>query len=176
MTKNEVLASKYEEFRDYIVRRTDTRKYDLEFFSQLYWDVLSYAQDHTMTVAKIILLSGMNSRDFYKAKNGEYDESLPIFLYKNEIEETDAKIAKGLPVYNGVILLTPSEIIEKLYLILEDKITEEMLETKNMPQVTSRIFLKKAVFGYSDQPQSQSQINVLNISDSQFDLAEKLLK
>jgi hypothetical protein len=51
-----------------------------------------------------------------------------------------------------------------------------MLETKSMPQVTSRIFLKKAVFGYSDQPQTVNQTNILNISDGQFDLADKLLK
>jgi hypothetical protein len=59
---------------------------------------------------------------------------------------------------------------------MEDRITEEMLEAKNMPQVTSRIFLKKAVFGYSDQPQTVNQTNILQISDKQLDLADRLLK
>jgi hypothetical protein len=121
-------------------------------------------------------MSGMDKKTFYQAKNGKYDDSLAMYLYKEGIEETDAEMVDGLPVHNGVILLPPSELIEKIYLILEDKITEEMLAAKNMPQVTSRIFLKKAVFGYTDQPQTVNQTNVLQISEGQFDLAEKLLK
>lgn len=176
MNKKEYAAEKYEEFREYMVRRVDRRKYNLEFFSGLFYDVLSYARDHTLTVAKIILMSGMDKKAFYQAKNGKYDDSLAMYLWKEGIEETDAEMVDGLPVHNGVILLPPSELIEKIYLILEDKITEEMLAAKNMPQVTSRIFLKKAVFGYTDQPQTVNQTNVLQISEGQFDLAEKLLK
>lgn len=166
---------KREEFREYMVRRIDRRKYNLEYFTSLYYNVLSYAQEHTMSVAQIILLSGMDKKTFYQAKNGKYDDSLAMYLYKEDITEDEAQIVDGLPMHEGVILLPPSEIIEKLYLIMEAKITEEMLAAKNMPQVTSRIFLKKAVFGYSDQPQTINQTNVLNISDTQFDLAEKLL-
>lgn len=176
MNKNEYAAEKYDEFRDYMVKRVDRRKYNLEFFSGLFYDVLSYARDHTLTVAKIILMSGMDRTTFYHAKNGRYDDSLAMYLYKEGIEESDAELVDGLPVHNGVILLPPSEIIEKIYLILEDRITEEMLGAKNMPQVTSRIFLKKAVFGYSDQPQTVNQTNILQISDNQFELADKLLK
>ena len=175
MNKTEYAAEKYDEFRDYMVRRIDRRKYNLEFFSGLFYDVLSYSMGHTLTVAKVILMSGMDRKTFYQAKNGKYDDSLAMYLYKEGIEESEADIVDGLPVHNGVILLPPSELIEKIYLILEDKITEEMLEAKNMPQVTSRIFLKKAVFGYTDQPQVVNQTNVLNISEGQFDLAEKLL-
>lgn len=175
MNKKEYAAEKYDEFRDYMVRRIDRRKYNLEFFSGLFYDVLSYSMGHTLTVAKVILMSGMDKKTFYNAKNGKYDDSLAMYLYKEGIEESEAELVDGLPVHNGVILLPPSEIIEKIYLILEDKITEEMLEAKNMPQVTSRIFLKKAVFGYTDQPQVVNQTNVLNISEGQFDLAEKLL-
>lgn len=176
MNKTEYEVQKHDEFRDYMVRRIDRRKYNLEFFSTLYFNVLSYAESHTMSVAQIILMSGMDKKTFYKAKNGEYDESLPMYLYKEDITEEDGIIVNGLPMHEGVILLPPSEIIEKLYLIMEAKITEEMLQAKNMPQVTSRIFLEKSVFGYSDQPQTVNQTNVLNISDTQFDLAEKLLK
>ena len=165
-----------EEFREYMVRRIDRRKYNLEFFSSLYFDVLSYAENHTLSVAQIILMSGMDKKTFYKAKNGEFDDSLAMYLYKEQIEESDAKLVAGLPMHESVILLPPSEIIEKLYLIMEAKITEEMLQAKNMPQVTSRIFLEKSVFGYCDQPQTVNQTNVLNIADGQFDLAEKLLK
>ena len=165
-----------EEFREYMVRRIDRRKYNLEFFSSLYFDVLSYAENHTLSVAQIILMSGMDKKTFYKAKNGEFDDSLAMYLYKEQIEESDAQVVAGLPMHESVILLPPSEIIEKLYLIMEAKITEEMLQAKNMPQVTSRIFLEKSVFGYCDQPQTVNQTNVLNIADGQFDLAEKLLK
>ena len=172
--KKEYEMKTREEFREYMVRRIDQRKYNLEFFTGLYYDVLSYGK--TLTVAKIILISGMDKKTFYKAKNGEYDDSLAMFLYKEGIEESEAEIVDGLPVYKGIILLPPSEIIEKLYLIMEDRITEEMLEAKNMPQVTSRIFLKKAVFGYSDQPQTVNQTNILQISDNQLDLADRLLK
>ena len=157
-----------------MVRRVDQRKYNLEYFTGLYYDVLSYGK--TLTVAKIILLSGMDKKTFYEAKNGKYDDSLAMYLYKENIEESDAELVDGLPMHNGIILLPPSEIIEKLYLIMEDRITEEMLEAKNMPQVTSRIFLKKAVFGYSDQPQTINQTNVLQISEKQLDLADRLLK
>ena len=165
-----------EEFREYMVRRIDRRKYNLEFFSTLYFNVLSYAESRTISVAQIILMSGMDKKTFYKAKNGEFDDSLAMYLYKENITEDEAQIVSGLPMHEGVILLPPSEIIEKLYLIMEAKITEEMLQAKNMPQVTSRIFLEKSVFGYSDQPQTINQTNVLNISDGQFDLADKLLK
>ena len=95
---------------------------------------------------------------------------------KEGIEESEAELVDGIPMHNGVIVLPPSEIIEKLYLIMEAKITEELLAAKNMPQVTSRIFLEKAVFGYTDQPQVVNQTNVLNISEGQFDLADRLLK
>ena len=175
MNKTEYEMKKRDEFRDYMVRRIDKRKYNLEYFTGLYFDVMSYAQDHTMSVAQIILMSGMDKKTFYEAKNGKYDDSLAMYLYKEEIEESDAEIVGGLPMHEGTILLPPSEIIEKLYLIMEAKITEEMLQAKNMPQVTSRIFLEKAVFGYTDQPQTINQTNVLNISDNQLDLAEKLL-
>lgn len=174
MNKSEYEVKKREEFREYMVKRVDRRKYNLEYFTSLYYNVMAYRD--SLTVAKIILISGMDRKTFYEAKNGKYDDSLAMYLYKEEIEESEAEMVDGLPMHNGVILLPPSEIIEKLYLIMEDRITEEMLESKNMPQVTSRIFLKKAVFGYSDQPQTINQTNVLNISDGQFDLAEKLLK
>ena len=174
MNKKEYEVKTREEFRDYMVRRIDQRKYDLEYFTGLYYNVLSYRK--TLTVAKIILISGMDRKTFYEAKNGKYDDSLAMYLYKENIEETDAELVDGLPMHNGVILLPPSEIIEKLYLMMEDRITEEMLETKSMPQVTARIFLKKAVFGYSDQPQTVNQTNILQISDSQLDLADRLLK
>lgn len=174
MNKSEYEVKKREEFREYMVKRVDRRKYNLEYFTSLYYNVMAYRD--SLTVAKIILISGMDRKTFYEAKNGKYDDSLAMYLYKEEIEESDAEMVDGLPMHNGVILLPPSEIIEKLYLIMEDRITEELLESKNMPQVTSRIFLKKAVFGYSDQPQTINQTNVLNISDGQFDLAEKLLK
>ena len=159
-----------------MIKRVDRRKYNLEYFSGLFYDVCSYARENTLTIAKVILISGMDRSTFYAAKNGKYDDSLAMYLYKEGIEESDAEMVDGLPVHNGVILLPPSEIIEKIYLILEDKITEEMLHAKNMPQVTSRIFLKKAVFGYSDQPQTVHQTNVLNITEGQLDLADKLLK
>ena len=121
-------------------------------------------------------MSGMPKREFYRAKAGEYDEVLPMYLYKEGIEESEAEIVDGLPMHEGVILLPPSELIEKLYLVMEDKVVNEMLHSKNMPEVTSRIFLQKAVFGYSDQPSVVNQTNVLQISDKQLDLAEKLLK
>lgn len=176
MNKREYEIEKREEFREYMVKRVDQRKYNLEYFTGLYYDVMSYAQGHSMSVAQIILLSGMDRRTFYDAKNGKYDDSLAMYLYKEGIEESEAEIVDGLPMYKGVILLPPSEIIDKLYLVMEAKITEELLAAKTMPQVTSRIFVEKAVFGYSDQPQTVNQTNVLNITDSQFDLAEKLLK
>ena len=176
MGKKEYEMKTREEFREYMVKRIDRRKYNLEYFTGLFYSVRSYAETHTLTVAKIILISGMDKKTFYEAKNGKYDDSLAMYLYKEQIEEDDAEIVDGLPMHEGVILLPPSEIIEKLYLILEDRLTEEMLNSKNMPMVTSRIFLKKAVFGYSDQPQTVNQTNILQISDAQLDLAEKLLK
>ena len=176
MNKKEYEVQKREEFRDYMVRRIDRRKYDLEYFSGLYFNVLSYASEHTMSVAQIILMSGMDRKTFYQAKNGKYYDSLAMYLYKEGIEESEAELVDGIPMHNGVIVLPPSEIIEKLYLIMEAKITEELLAAKNMPQVTSRIFLEKAVFGYTDQPQVVNQTNVLNISEGQFDLADRLLK
>ena len=111
MNKTEYAAEKYDEFRDYMVRRIDRRKYNLEFFSGLFYDVLSYSRGHTLTVAKVILMSGMDRTTFYQAKNGKYDDSLAMYLYKEGIEESEADIVDGLPVHNGVILLPPSEII-----------------------------------------------------------------
>lgn len=175
MGKKEMEIAKREEFRDYMVRRIDTRKYNLEYFTGLFYSVKEYAKGNPLSVARIILMSGMDKKTFYEAKNGKYDDSLAMYLYKEGIEESEAEIVDGLPMHNGVILLPPSEIIDKLYLMMEAKITEELLQAKNMPQVTSRIFLKKAVFGYSDQPQTINQTNVLNISEGTFDLAEKML-
>lgn len=175
MNKTEYAAAKYDEFRDYMVRRIDQRKYNLEYFTNLFYSVADYAKSHTLSVARMILMSGMDKTTFYQAKNGKYDDSLAQYLYKENIEESDAEIVDGFPMHNGVILLPPSEIIEKMYLIYEAQINEEMLDSKNMPQVTSRIFLNKAVFGYTDQPQTINQTNVLQISEKQLDLADRLL-
>lgn len=176
MDKKELTSKQLAEFRNYMVRRIDQRKYNLEHFTGLFYSAMEYAKSHSLSVARVILMSGMSRRDFYRAKSGDYDELLAMYLYKEGIEESDAEIVDGLPLHNGVILLPPSEIIDMIYLMMEANITEEMLDTKNVAQVTSRIFAKKAVFGYSDQPQTVNQTTVLNISDSQFDLAEKLLK
>lgn len=169
-------AKKYDEFRDYMVKRIDQRKYDLRYFTDLFYTIRDYVeQGKPMSVARMILMSGMDRHTFYAAKNGKYDDCLPMYLYKEQIEESDAEMIGGVPMHNGVILLPPSELIEKMYLLYEMQITEEMLESKNMPQVTSRIFVEKSVFGYTDQPNIVNQTNVLNISDSAFDLAEKML-
>ena len=165
-----------ESFRDYMVKRIDSRKHNLEEFTDLFYSVAEYGKSHSLSVARMILMSGMSRRDFYRAKSGDYDECLAMYLYKEGIEESDAEIVDGLPLHNGVILLPPSEIIDMLYLMMEAKVTEEMLDSKNMPQVTSRIFTKKAVFGYTDQPQPVNNTTVLNISESQLDLADRLLK
>ena len=120
-------------------------------------------------------MSNMDKRSFYDAKNGKFDDSLAMYLYKEQICEDDAEWIDGLPMHNGVILLPASEIIDRLYLMYEMQVTEEMMSAKNMPQVTSRIFLEKSVFGYSDQPNVVNQTNVLQITDKDFQLAEKLL-
>lgn len=174
MDKRKYEAVKREEFREYLVKRIDSRRYSLEDFTNLFFSVAEYGKSHSLSVARMILISGMPKRDFYRAKNGEYDELLPMYLYKEKIEEKDAELVDGLPMHEGTIVLPPSEIIEMLYLMMEAKVTEEMLDSKNMPQVTSRIFVEKSVFGYTDQPQV-SQTNVFQISDGQLDLAEKLL-
>lgn len=174
MKKEEVALR--EEFRQYMVKRIDQRKYNLEYFTDLYHLIKTeFDSGGQMSVARMILLSGMDKRTWYRAKEGEYDDSLPQYLYKEGIAESDAELVDGLPTHNGVIVLPPSELIEKMYLMYEMKVTEDMLSAKNMPQVTSRIFLEKSVFGYSDQPQTVNQTNVINIRDEQFDLADKLL-
>lgn len=176
MGKKEFCAEKYEEFRDYVVKRIDSRKFNLEFFTNMYYVVKTHIESGKPTsVARMILMSGMDKRSFYDAKNGRYDDSLAMFLYKEGITEEESEIVDGLPQYKGVILLPPSEIIDRLYLMYEMQVTEEMLMAKNMPQVTSRIFLEKSVFGYSDQPNVVNQTNVLQITDKDFELAEKLL-
>jgi len=176
MNKVEYAAERYEEFRDYMVKRISKRRYNLEFFTDMYYLVKTRIEEgKPMSVARMVLVSGMDRKAFYNAKNGEYDDSLAMFLYKEGITEEECEVVDGLPMYRGVIVLPPSEIIERLYLMYEMQVTEEMLTAKNMPQVTSRIFLEKAVFGYTDQPSVVNQTNVLQITDGDFEKAEKLL-
>ena len=170
-------AEQYDKFREYMVKRIDQRKYDMKFFTDFFYTARDmFESGKTVSIPRLILMSGMTQRRFNEARAGQHDHALAEFLYKEGIEEKDAEFIRGMPMYKGVILLPPSELIEKIYLMYEAQITEEMLDAKNMPQVTSRIFMEKSVFGYSDQPSVVNQTNVLNISSESLDLAEKMLK
>lgn len=176
MNNKEMEKKQREEFREYMVKRLDKRRFNQEFFTEMYNIVKTHIMSGRPTsVARMILMSNMDKRSFYDAKNGKFDDSLAMYLYKEQISEDDAEWIDGLPMHNGVILLPASEIIDRLYLMYEMQVTEEMMSAKNMPQVTSRIFLEKSVFGYSDQPNVVNQTNVLQITDKDFQLAEKLL-
>ena len=176
MNKKEMEQKQREEFREYMVKRIERRRFNQEFFTEMYELVKTQIMaGKPMSIARMILISNMDRRSFYDAKNGKFDDSLAMYLYKENISEDEGEIVDGLPMYKGVILLPASEIIDRLYLMYEMQVTEEMMSAKNMPQVTSRIFLEKSVFGYSDQPNVVNQTNVLQITDKDFELAERLL-
>lgn len=163
-------------------RYRNGRVYSQEFAYVLYKRMKDYVDevrgsDKPITISGLILASGINKLTWYSMKNGKKDYELFSFMDCNKVSFEDAEYIDGLPYVehcgNIVLLITFSEVIEKILLMHEDE-TETRLYEKGR---VGDIFALRSQHHWQEEqsPQTVNQTLVI-ASEEQARKAIEMLK
>ena len=114
-----------------------------------------------MTMAGIIIASGMSQDRFYRALNGDYDhlcyEALEIYGHDPELYEgTRVTEADG-----AEMLYSPfSELLKAARLIVQEQREEYAIDKKNR-NAAGPIFLLKAAHGFREEDEPKTVNNTM---------------
>jgi len=162
-----------EEYKRFAEGRSQSHRFTQEYLTELTEKIIVYIEeqkdaDKPITIAGFYLALGIQKKDYFRMKNGEFDYRLFQFMeYKGispEDIQRDWQEPLGYIEYwidaDGQlwVMNTYSEIIEKALLLMQMQTEERLLTAKNNSQVSAAIFLLKAKFGWSDKP----DVNIYN--------------
>ena len=161
-----------DEYKRYATERRNNRKYTQEMLADVYTKAVDYLEEcrkshKPMTIAGIMLNTGLNKDVWSKAGMGEYDYLLEEYMALNttdNITEID-----GLPYHinedGSLVLLIPwSEVVQKLRLIIQDQLEQNLYTNKGNP--AGSIFSLKANYQWQEEPVTQHVENTLVIADA----------
>lgn len=183
-------------------------KYDQTYALELHDRLQEYIEESRrtntpMTMADMVLASGVNRDAYYKIRNGDYDWLLPSYMDRHNIPydavgscytvvDTNDDITSSNTVkqaQNGyedfdiedeqegekVLLVRLSEILKQAELALQAD-RERLCMDRNARNAGGAIFLLKAQQGLQDTPQDVRNTQTLNINVASLDEAKEALK
>lgn len=152
------------EYKRFAENHSNAYRYNQEYLTDLTYRIKDYlteqqAKEEPFTITGLYMALDMQKKDYYRARNGEFDWKLYQFMdFKgisfDDIETTRDDLLGYLQIWtdeNGQIFIcnTYSEIIEKSLLVIQSKL-EIICYTGDNPK--GAIFILKSRFGWSDRP------------------------
>lgn len=136
-------------------------------------------EDKPYTISGVILALGIDDMSFKRMKDGDYDYRLYEYMDLNNITDDMVRLDGNNVPYveidgKRVILIPYSEVIEKIYLMLQEQIETRLYEKGRVGD----IFALKSKYGWSDsgeKPQTVNQTLVI-ATEEQAREAIRLLK
>lgn len=105
-----------------------------------------------LTIAGMILASGMGRDTYYRMRNGELDYLLPAYMDRHDIPLSDYGTIWTNDDGREVLLLRGSDVIKNAELEIQAD-RERLCMDRGARQVSGAIFLLKAQQGLQDAPQ-----------------------
>lgn len=166
-------SEEVDEYKRFAIARRENRKYTQESLAVFYHRLTDYVEDckaknQPLTVADILLSTGIKKDLWSKAKNGELDYLLEECIVVHNISEDDIVYDdQDLPwtVVDGqeILLLPWSEFREKADLMVQAQLERNCYVNKGNP--VGSIFGLKGFFGVREDEPVQTQNNTLIVAD-----------
>lgn len=155
-----------ESYKEFAKNRVAAVRYSQEYLTELAWNIKDYLteqekNDTPFTVTGLYVSLDMQKKDYYRAKNGEFDWRLYQFAdfhgitldELDELEEIEDEYLGRMRIWvdeDGQVFImeTYSTIIEKALLVIQDQV-ERLCYSSNNPK--GAIFILKSRFGWSDK-------------------------
>lgn len=174
---NEAYKKGIEYYREQAESHRKQKKYGQDFSWTLYRRIREYleglmADDKPITMAGLILASGVNKKNWYRLKDGDFDYDLYLFMDSHDC--SDVYECDSMPCCDvdgeRIILLPMSEIIEKAILLKEEE-TETRLYEKGR---VGDIFALKAKHGWVEEEKAPHTLNQTLVIASETDARKAL--
>lgn len=168
-------------YKEMATTRYDRMKYTQEYMGVLFnlaneYIVECERKGKHMTIAGLQRALGINSKSWYRMRNGDMDHALYEFLAQHDLPEDYADTLETMVWEEDgkqVPLITYSEFLDNLYL-RQQELLEEVCINKSNP--VGSIFLLKAMHKISDSPSVSVTNNTLNIYQEKFGSLEEIEK
>ena len=156
-----------EEYKRFAEGRSQSHRFTQEYLTELTEKIVTYIrekeyEDKPLTIAGFYLALGIQKKDYFRMKNGEFDYRLYQYMEYHKIEPAEIRSDWQEPLgyidywidADGQIWVmnTYSEIIEKALLVMQEQVETRLLTAKSNAAVSANIFIMKAKFGWSDKP------------------------
>lgn len=165
-------------YKELATTRYDRMKYTQEYMGVLFDLANEYLVEceekgRHMTIAGLQRKLGINSKSWYRMRNGEMDHSLYEFLELHDLPEDYADNLET-KMYEGVPLITYSEFLDNLYL-RQQELLEEVCINKSNP--VGSIFLLKSMHHLTDSTNGLTiNNNTLNVYQDKFGSLDEIEK
>lgn len=174
---NEAYKKGIEYYKEQAESHRKQRKYGQDFSFTLYRRIKEYLErlednGKPITIAGLILASGMTQKSWYELKNGEYDHDLYLFMDTHDCSEVYEYDSMPCCDVDGerILLVPMSEIIEKAVLLKEEE-TETRLYEKGR---VGDIFALKAKHGWVEEEKAPHTVNQTLVIASETDARKAL--
>lgn len=157
--------------------RRATRRYRQEDLALYLGRVVEYIESKKdsgkpLTISGVTLAMKVNSEAFKGMRNGEYDYLLDEFITLNGVSEEEWEWIDGYPYWNGVAMFSYSEMLDMVYLMIQDQRETACSSLRGNP--AGNIFLLKAQQGFREDEAPQTVNQTLVIAD--VDKAKEAMK
>ena len=180
--KNRAYSIGKEYYKEQVMRHRKEKKYTQDFAWVLYRRIKKYldgleVDGKPITMAGLILASGMPKKSWYELANGIRDQELFEFMDLHdcsEVYEYDSMPCCDVDG-NRIILLPFSEIIEKAVLLKEEQTETRLYENGRVGD----IFALKAKHGWIEEEKAVSAVTnqtLIIASPKEAEEAIKMLK
>lgn len=165
-------------YKKFAENRSRATRYTQEYLTELTYRIKDYlsqrdAAKQPFTVTGLFMSLEMQKKDYYKARNGEFDWKLYQFAdFKGlscedlenleQIEDEQLGLLRIWTDEDGQVFImeTYSTIIEKALLVLQDRLEQRLYtNTKNPVGI---IFILKSRFGWCDKPEQRVSKTIIS--------------
>lgn len=155
-------------------------KYNQDFAKTLQENLTTYIEEtreegRPLTIADMMLSSGVSVDTYQRMRNGEHDWLLPAYMDRHGISYDNYGSLYTLESGEEILLLQMSTIIKQAELAIQAD-RERLCMDRNARNAAGAIFLLKAQQGLQDTPQDVVTHQSLTVNVASLDEAREALK
>ena len=173
-------AQTKEHYMEVVKSLDNVIKYNQDFAKTLKENLTGYIEESReegkpLTIADMILSSGVSADTYRRMRDGEHDWLLPAFMDRHDIPYDNYGSLYTLEDGREILLLQMSKIIKQAELAIQAD-RERLCMDRNARNAAGAIFLLKAQQGLQDTPQDVVTHQSLTVNVASLDEAREALK
>ena len=175
-----LVAETKEKYKEVAKSLDNVIKYNQDFAKTLKENLTEYIEESReegkpLTIADMILSSGVSADTYKRMRDGEHDWLLPAFMDRHDIPYDNYGSLYTLEDGREILLLQMSKIIKQAELAIQAD-RERLCMDRNARNAAGAIFLLKAQQGLQDTPQDVVTHQSLTVNVASLDEAREALK